>query len=218
MTDAADSANQSLWIGPDQVFIEDDAIVILARHEIRDWQVREFARQAIFLQGNKYFLRRRVRVRPPFAFRYELSPWPEDYREPLRESFVYDEAFVRERDRHAGREQVHIVVWYILVPLSPLLGLCWSRFKERVLQPAGFPAISITSASTMFTFLVAIAYGIWLGYLGGWTVRGCVLWLVLLLDCGVRYGQVIRGDDVPDGFLEWAFRPLLRLRKPPGRF
>jgi hypothetical protein len=147
-------------VGPDQVFVEGDAIVILARREIRDWQVHEFARQAIFFQGNKYVLRRRVHVRPPFAFRYELSPWPVDYREPLRESFAYDEAFVRERDWHAGQERVHVLAWYVLVPLSPVLGFCWSRFKERVLQPVGFPPASITSASTLFTFLVVIAYGI----------------------------------------------------------
>ena len=25
-------------------------------------------------------------------------------------------------------------------------------------------------------------------------------------DCLVRYSQVLRGDEVPDGFLEWVFR------------
>ena len=103
------------------------------------------------------------------------------------------------------------------MPLSPLLGFGWSRFKERVLQPAGLSPISITAASTLFTFLVVIVYGIWLGYLGGWTLRGCGLWLVLFLDCAIRYRQVLRGDEVPDGFLEWAFRAVLRWRKPPSR-
>jgi hypothetical protein len=182
MSGFSDSSRQEMRVGADRVFLKGDVVVILARREIRDWQVREFAQQAIFFRGGKYYLRRRSRIRQPFAFRYELSPWPEGCREPLRESFIYDEAFVAARDQHHRRERIHSAAWYVLMPLSPLLDLCWSRFKERVLQPIGLHPASITSASTMFTFLVVIVYGICLGYLGQWTVRGFVLWLVLFLD------------------------------------
>jgi len=40
--------------------------------------------------------------------------------------------------------------------------------------------------------------------------------VVLALDCAIRYSQVLRGEELPDGFLEWLFRFGRSGSPPPG--
>jgi hypothetical protein len=48
---------------------------------------------------------------------------------------------------------------------------------------------------------LGVVFGSW------WLLRlDWVLFFLLPLDCLVRYGHIIRGDDSPAGFLEWIFR------------
>lgn len=196
-------------VGTDEVAFEGDHVVIHARHPIIDWSVREFHRHAIYFRGRKYFLLTKRREAKPFAMRYELAPWPDDLREQSIHSFTYGEEFVAERDAGVATDRKRSAAWHLLAPLYPLLGFCWSKFKARVLWPLGFAPISITAASTMFTFCVVMCGGILYGYFG---VRlfghlaDLVLLAALSLDCALRYGQVISNREVPDGFFEWAFK------------
>jgi hypothetical protein len=105
-----------------------------------------------------------------------------------------------------------------LLPLYPLLGFCWSGFKERVLWPIGFLPPSITAASTMLTVGFVLVDGILFGFLGGGLIAqlrlhvplanlfDLLLLATMSLDCAVRYGQLLDHEPVPDGFLEWALR------------
>jgi hypothetical protein len=220
----------SFRIGPDCAIIQDDILHIYARRAIPDWTVREFQRQAIFFQGRKYYLRLAEAAPRPYAVRYELAPWPDDLHEQSKQSFAYDEAFVAERDRQALGQGARSLGRACLLPLYPFLGFLWSGFKDRALVPLGFIPASITSASTLLEFLLTILQGIFFGYLGGGFVAqalsrcllrpgsyggaGAVLDLALLallaVDCMVRCSQVLRGDELPDGFLEWLFKPFRR--------
>lgn len=216
---------QSLRVGPDLVTVEGDALVIYARRPIADWRIREFHKQPIFFQDEKYYLRDKRPATGPFAIRYELVPWPADLHEESSRRFVYDEALVAERDREARTDRQRTTVYYILLPFYPVLGFCWSGFKERVLWPLGFEPSGISSAATMLGFGFSLVDGILFGYLQGGifyqlaylgavpfevtygTARivDAVLLALVVLDCAVRFNQQLRGDIVPGGFLEWLF-------------
>ena len=105
--------------------------------------------------------------------------------------------------------------------IYPLLGLCWSRFKLRVLSPLGFEPVSITGASVMLVFAYFMLEGIFvcyfrLGFLALIFSRSWLLWMDYLLfvllpiDCAVRYGKILEGQDSPPGFLEWAYKFVFR--------
>ena len=213
-------------VGTDEVRFERETVVILARKPIVDWSVREFCRQAIHIEGRKYFLVQRNKAQPPFAASYTLAAWPEELREESPRSFTYDEKFVTTRDAHFSTESRRTIAWHLLLPVYPLLGLCWSGVKERVLWPIGFVPTSITSASVMFVFCLTFCDALFFGYLGGgifirmvgvgalhgWAIAVDLFIIGLLaLDCALRFGQLLNGDTpVPDGFLEWLgriFRP-----------
>jgi hypothetical protein len=210
---------QTVAVATDLVEITDDGLVIHARHPIPDWSIREFCRQPIFFAGQKYYLRSRQDGRAPFAVIYDLAPWPADVFEESGAKFVYDEEFVLQRDAEFGTERTRTIIWYLLLPLYPVLGLCWSRFKERVLWPLGFVPSAITSASIMLMFCVVFCDAILFGFLGGglvirlvgfgalgdWAfVMDLLLIALLAFDCAVRFSQLLRDDSqVPYGLLEW---------------
>ena len=213
-------------VGSDELRFERDLVVIHARNPIADWRVREFCRNAIYFEGHKYFLLQRNKAERPFAARYTLAPWPDDLHEESPRSFIYDEDFVASRDAGFFTERRRSVAWHLLLPVYPLLGLCWTGVKERVLWPIGFVPTSITSASVMLVFCITFLDSIFFGYLGGgvvirslgaealggWAVLADFLLIGLLaLDCMVRFGQLLEGEEpVPDGFLEWVFRRFQR--------
>lgn len=213
-------------VGTDEVTLDVGLVVIHARNPIADWRVREFCRNAIYFEGHKYFLLQRNKAERPFAARYTLAPWPGDLHEESPRSFIYDEDFVAGRDARFFTERRHSVVWHLLLPAYPLLGLCWTGVKERVLWPIGFVPASITGASVMFVFCITLLDAIFFGYLGGgvvirslgaealggWAVLADFLLIGLLaLDCVIRTDQLLHAETpVPDGFLEWIFQRFQR--------
>jgi hypothetical protein len=148
---------------------------------------------------------------------YELWLWPVDVHEASNKEVRYNEAYVLERDRSAAIARRHELLYWVLVPLYPLLGLCWSRLKDRVLRRWGFEAKSITAASIALIFLLFIAEGICVGWLvGGILTYGLGLgtlrpldWLLLLLlgaDSVMRFGQSLKFDvEHHWGFCEWVW-------------
>jgi hypothetical protein len=206
----------AIFVGADEVTFDGDVVVIHARHPIIDWSVREFHHHAIYFRYKKYLLRGKSVTGKPFAMRYELAPWPEDLREESMRSFTYDAEFVAARDAGVVSERRHSLVWQLMLPIYPLLGFAWRNFKRRVLWPMGFEPASITAASTMFTFCVVMGFGVMYGWFGMRLIghlTDLIILATLSLDCAFRYDQLIRHEEVPDGFLEWLFKYRKRKRE-----
>lgn len=210
---------ESIAVGTDRVEINADRVVIHALHPFCDWRIREFCRQPIYFEGRKFYLAAKSVGTAGFAIRYELAPWPPGLIEESPACFQYDAQAVAERNAELAVERGRSVLWCFLLPLYPVLGLCWSGFKERVLWPIGFEPGSITSASIMLVLGTAIVDTSILGVFGGGIVilapgvyrvdfwgwlAELILIGILLLDCVARYSQRLKGDaTVPWGFLEW---------------
>ena len=203
-------------IGSDKVDLQNERLIIHAR-ETMAWPIREFCRVPISIQGQKYYLRSRRPAERPFAMIYELWPWPVNMHEASNKEIVYDEAYVLERDMTEVKNRRHELLYWVLVPLYPFLGLCWSRFKDRVLRPWGFELKSITAASIALIFWLFIAEGICVGWLvGGILTYGLgnaalrpLDWMLMFLlgtDSVMRFGQSLK-FDVEDhwGFCEWVW-------------
>jgi len=204
-------------VGPDLVQVGNFTVTIFARRPMPDWTVREFAIVPIFFRGHKFYLKRRLDAPPPYAAAYELVPW---FTEPVSESslsIVYDEDYVADRDRDFRTDRRHDHLHSVLFGIYPLLGFCWSGFKERVISRIGFEPVDITEASVIVAFSFFMVEGIFAfyfhsGFLAATFGRRILfgldwtLLVVLPLDSAVRYGEVIHGDSYPAGFLEWLFK------------
>jgi hypothetical protein len=70
-----------------------------------------------------------------------------DLQEASPHLVFYDEDYTIERDKAAARARRDDRLYLALLPLYPLLGLLWSGFKSRVLDPLGLEPGSITKAS-----------------------------------------------------------------------
>ena len=203
-----------ITVGSDRVWIRSEHLVIEAA-EPMDWPVREFCRVPIYFEARKYYLRSKTEAEAPFVVRYELCPWPGDLKDESTRSVLYDLEYVTERDEAAKWRRRFDAIHLLLLPFYPLLGLCWSGFKNRVLHPVGFEPRSITSASVVLIFNLCLLEGIFVGWLQG----GLLLWwfgngnlrivdkavlLLLALDAGWRYHQLLQSDvDEYLGFCEW---------------
>lgn len=182
-------------------------LVILSPRDMPEWVVREFCRPAIWFQERKFFLcaREFVADASPHRWRYRLQPWPEDDRQSSPYCIDYSEAYVAERERQfrsgiaaeSGRQ--------FLLPLYPLLGFLWSDLKDR-LAPLGFNARSLTSISVMFEFGLTLLMGVFVGWLGFWSVPNLLLLAILTVDVLMRFDAVLGHDRRQVGFLEWCFR------------
>ncbi len=204
-------------VGPDLTRVEGDALVIYAATPM-DWPVREFCRVPIFVRGWKYYLRQKSKADPPFAMRYDLCRWPEDLHDESNLPVIYDELYVRQRDLDALAERRANCAYFFLVPFSPVLGLCWSGFKERVLVPLGFAPSTITKASVALTFFLWIGEGIFVGWLRGglllaffssafWQLADWILFVLLGADSAIRFSGLLRSEtDYQLGFCEWVVR------------
>jgi hypothetical protein len=206
-----------LMVGRDKVQVGDLTVTVFAMRAMADWTVREFSIVPIYFRGHKFYLKRRLEGPAPFACRYELAPWYPQLGQESSLSIVYDEDYVADRDRDYRTDRRNDHLHSALFGIHPLLGFCWSGFKEGVLSRIGFEPVDITEASIFIAFGFFMVEGIFAfyfrgGFLGFVFSRMWLIWLdwallvVLPLDCAVRYGHIIRGDAHPEGFLEWLFR------------
>lgn len=197
----------------DEVERAGDVVIIHAANPM-DWPVREFCKVPIWFEGRKYFLRTKRDGPTPPGMIYELQLWPENLHEASARGVIYDKDYVAERDRQARTNSRNSWLYLLLLPFYPVLGLFWSGFKRRMLEPIGFEQRSITNASIILTANLCIVQAIFTGWLLGGTLThllGQPLrlmdWAVLLLlaaDCLLRIGQALQ-SDVEDrwGFCEW---------------
>ena len=162
----------------------------------------------IHFRGHKFYLKRKLPGPAPFAFRYELAAWHSELGSVSSLAIHYDEDYVAEREYEFARFRKQDHLHSALFALYPLLGFCWSGFKERVLGPIGFEPAEITEASIMLTFGFFVLEGVFVCYfrLGLLALAFSLVWLLWLdyalfvllpLDCAVRFGRVVAGDPAP---------------------
>lgn len=227
---AATAGPEGCRVGVDQVWFVRSRVVIDARREMPDWQVRANQRIPIYFQGKKYFLHQIGEGEAPETVRYELWPWIEG--ETTESSFVihYDELYVHLREDAVRAERRAVIGRCILLPLSPFLGFLWSRSKQRVLDSHGINARTVSIMSLWIELAAALALslmwsasgglstvfvGPFSGYTFGWTLKHALYTLAGLLqlwtDAVVRYDDILRDEEYPSGFLEWPVRKARRL-------
>ncbi len=204
-----------IQIGSDTVYQEDNRLIIHAT-EAMDWPIREFSRVPIYVLGHKYYLRSKRAGEHPPAVVYELWPWPDHQFEKANISVIYDAAYVAERNQLAASTRRHELVYYLLLPLYPLLGLFWSDCKERLLSPIGFEPDSITRISIFLTLNLFLVQGILVAFLGGgffkqlglphlWALD-FILLVLFLVDPILRFSQALKLDAHRHwGFCEWCW-------------
>ena len=197
-------------ISRDRVVVEKDRLVVDAAVEMPDWEVRTYRRKRYIFRGQAFFLTRRIPQRGGRVV-YVLEPWSSDDNEPWAGTIVYDEEYVRARDRGrrlyvAGRLATPFLVWFY-----PLLGLLPGRLKHYLSERVGLHPETSSTASMLFEFLVgagAVAlHPIFTRipelspHLGKITLAG----LVLVVDSIGRYQKRLAEDPYPYGFYEWPF-------------
>lgn len=227
-------------MGPDQVTITDQEVVIETKHEMPDWKVQTVQVPAIHFEGGKYFLAEKGQALPPHAVRYVLRPWPEGKAPNPKLFHVYSADAVTERDavRRSGiRDEVMRA--YLLI-LYPFLGLLWSGAQKRLVR-LGFLPHSITGISIFTVFCLMFMQMAFIALMlqasarsGSMMIGGmiramtsqnyihvgplgfpvCILdslmTVALLADVLVRYTCYLREDDWAGGFLEWLVPKSLR--------
>jgi len=237
-------ATETIPVGPDLVTITGSQVTIDALHEMPDWQVRGFTRIPVYFGDRKYFLREKTEGQKPYAVRYFLEPWPDDYKQP--KTFIsYDEEAVAEREAAIKSGRVDDLGRAVLILLYPFLGMLWSRTKEKLVR-FGFVSRSITGVSIFTTFGLMLLEGVFAKMLimtslrtGKIVIGGMVrafaqsdylnlglfqirlvwvdvaLFVCLFLDCIIRYSQHLRDVESPWGFMEWI-TCLFRGKKSPA--
>lgn len=241
VTESTESASRELQIGPDHITVTDQEVVIQAKRELPDWEVREFQVVPIYFEDRKYHLVEKNRAASPFAWRYVLHPWPEAGLDTAKRFLVYDADAVTQRDGdHAGEIRSRLGYAFLL-PLYPLLGLSWSGVQER-LGRLGFVPRTLTSISIFTVFSLAFAQLVFVSISINATVRSghmmiggllrlignsdqlgfgplslpmawadTALFVALVADAAMRYTYYLREDQWTGGFLEWVL-PKRRAR------
>jgi hypothetical protein len=217
-------------VGPDRVTVSGGRVVIDARREFPDWQVREFARIPVHFEGQRYFLSARFAGEPPWRTRYVLDPWPENLGAGSGRFLVYDAEAVAERDLEVRDRRANETVYLSLLPVAPLMGFLWSGTKQRLAR-FGFVPRTVTGLSLLLTFGVVLLQGalstVFMvaggmsgqGALGGlaraffgdeWAWLDPLLLVVFAADSVIRYGQHLNNEERPWGFMEWLVAPFKR--------
>ena len=126
MPEQSEAQRRVIRIGSDQVTISDNEVVIEAKHETTDWEVRTYNAPAIYFRDRKYILAERGEAQTPYRVRYILRPWPAGKTPNPKMILTYGEDSVAERDSSRRGEAINDVMWVCLLPLYPFLGLLWS--------------------------------------------------------------------------------------------
>lgn len=197
--------SQELRVGPDLVRIEAGYLVVYSRRDMSDWTVREFCRPDIWFQDQRFYLCARQSAGRPFRWKYTLCPWPVEDLEAVPYTICYSELYVQERERQFQSELAASSAHQFLLPAYPFLGFFWSGLKDH-LESLGFNARSITSTSVMVELGAVLVLGIYIGYLGGWSIINVLMLLTLTVDVVFRYDAVLRDNIRQPGLLEWCFR------------
>jgi hypothetical protein len=234
------AGERTVKIGPDRVTIKSDEVIIDAKREMPDWQVREFNVIPIFFEEQKYYLVHKTKAEKPYAVRYILRPWVNGQFDAARISLGYDVHSVTERDAGCRGERNADLAYAFLLPFYPFIGFLWSGTQNR-LAAFGFIPRTITNLSVFVAFLVAfceVAFtsisinasarsghlmigGILKMFLPWSAVRvgplaisvgwfDIAIFVLFAIDAIMRHTYAGRDDQWHCGFMEWVFKKSLR--------
>jgi hypothetical protein len=243
MPDQLETQPQVIRIGPDQVTISDTEVVIEAKHETADWEVRTHNAPAIYFREKKYLLVEQGEAQLPYKIRYVLRPWPPGKIPNPKMFLTYGEDSVADRDSFRRGEALNEVMWVCLLPLYPFLGMLWSNAQQRLVR-FGYVPRTITGLSIFTSFGMMLMQGVFVVVtinasmrLGKMMVGGMfqamsgqdsmhlgpvsipmflldgLLALACLADVCVRYSNYLREDQWIGGFLEWLIPQARRANK-----
>jgi hypothetical protein len=243
MSEQPETNQQVIRIGPDRVTITDNDVIIEAKHETADWEVRTNNVPAIYFREKKYLLAEKGEAQPPFKIRYVLRPWPPGKIQNPKMFFNYGKDSVAERHSSRRGEAFNEVVWVCLLPLYPFLGLLWSGTQQRLVR-FNFVPRTITGLSIFTSFGMVLLQGVFVvvtinasmrlgkmmvgGIIGAMTGQGSLhigsvgistslldvlLALACMADVCIRYSNYLRETQWIGGFLEWLVPQSLRENK-----
>ena len=229
-----------IHVGPDQVTVTDNEVVIEMKHEMPDWTVQTLNAPAIYFEEQKYLLVEKGNARQPYAVCYVLRPWPAGKTANAKVFHTYDAASVAERDAARRGEIINDAIWACLLPFYPFLGLLWSGTQHRLVR-FGYLPRTITGISIMVNFCLVMTQGAFIALLltasarsGKMMIGGVIrafmdqnyihfgsasvpvatfdilLGLMLLADVCMRYSHYLREDQWCGGFFEWLVPQSLR--------
>jgi hypothetical protein len=220
-------------IGPDQVTITAQKLIIEAKYEMPEWDVRSSRPPAIYFEDKKYLLVEKTELKGKYAFRYVLHPWPEGRASNPNMFFDYNAEAVAERDVDRRGEISGDIIRTILLPFYPILGWCWSGTQQRMVR-FGFVPRSLTGISIFASFALGFAQAVITSVMLNGSARSgkmmiggavtafsghnyvtfgsvqfplgildAVILLALIADALMRYTHYLREDQWTGGFLEW---------------
>jgi len=230
-------------IGPDQVTIREQEVVIEARRAMPDWEVRDLNPIPIYFEEKKFYLIEKRKAAPPYQIQYLLQPWPEGNVSNTKLFYTYDAETVQEREANQRTDRMDETIRAALLPLYPFLGLLWSGTQNRLTR-FGFIPHSITGISIFASFCLLFAEGTFTAIMINASARSgkmmigglvralmnhdylgfgpmavpvwsldCFLLLALLVDVPVRYSHHFRESEWAGGFLEWLMPAAWRGKK-----
>lgn len=202
-------------VGTDRVVSRGAARIVYAAAAIEGWEVRDYRRTAIRLQGDRFVV---ARVDPwgLRGRRYVLEPWPEGEGDDAVHEICYDEDLVARRDeaiRMAIRQHRRLP----LVCLArPFAGFLWCASRRRLHLRYGLHPRRAAEASLWIEYALLVLCGGLSSIALMGTISGgapvlpvkplLAVSLVLGLDGLARGNALLEGTMDPPGFLEWLFR------------
>jgi len=234
------NSERTIQIGPDRVTILGSEIVIEAKHDMPDWELRDLNPIPVYFEDRKYHLVEKRKAAAPYAVRYLLQPWPEGHVSNAKLFWTYDAEAVAERDANLRSGKVDDAVRIALLPFYPILGLLWSGTQQRLMR-FGFVPHAITGASIFSGFCLAFADGVFAvitlqstartgKMMAGGLIRAMassdhlqigpvaipflfldlVLFVALVADVAMRWTLYMREDQWSGGFRQWLVPRWLR--------
>ena len=227
---------KTIQMGPDQVTIKENEVIIEAKHRMEEWKVRDINPWPVYFNDKKYNLAEARKAQKPYEATYVLVPWPADLSTTAKGFYTYDAEALAERSATKRRGQLDDVAKAFLIPFYPFLGLFWSGVQRR-LSRFGFVPHAITGISIFIVFCMIFAQGVFAivtingsmrsgkmmigGFLRAMSnhdnlqigplsipigILDCIVVVLLLADVAMRYSYYLREHDWSGGVLEWIFR------------
>lgn len=201
-------------LGPDLVLFMGDGVVVCSPKQMWDWEVQDFGRPRIEFQGKGYYLSRKLSGDEDRPYRYQLAPWPARLLASPKQTIVYDESYVTNRDGRFKKVESRSGRRSRMLFLYPFLGFAWSGTKRNFLEPHGFNAVRISLMSCILAYAVflteLVSFFLFASGVLQWMIGNALLFidycclLVLPIDAAIRFFQIVNGTSrYPDGFLEW---------------
>src|SRR6266850_6214100 len=102
---AAGVEAKTIQMGPDQVTIKENEVIIEAKHRMEEWKVRDINPWPVYFNDKKYNLAEARKAQKPYEATYVLVPWPADLSTTAKGFYTYDAEALAERSATKRRGQ-----------------------------------------------------------------------------------------------------------------